>query len=165
MSKRYLGILVVLLAAPILIAKEQPISAVITNATYVCVTTYDGDGLNVNVSADDRQALSDVLNAMEKWGHYRIVVDPKQADLMIVLRTGRAVEARVGVQVGLPRGKGVGGGVQNGDPLDRLDVYEASKGTNSIPLWTGREEDGLKAPELSLLKEFRTKVEAAKKKP
>ena len=55
-------------------------------------------------------------------------------------------------------------GAETGDPQDTLDVYVSSRGIDSYPLWRSRATDGLKAPDVSLLKEFRGKVEASEKK-
>jgi len=149
-------------------AKDKPaMPAVVTNARYVMVTTYDGDLLNPQVLPDDREAVSNVQNALDKWGRYKLVFNPGEAELLIVVRTGRVVEAHASVQVGRGPGRpsGVGVGAQNGDPQDTLDIYDAQRGTESVPLWRGRAAGGLKAPELQLFKEFRAKVEAAAKKP
>ena len=58
---------VVLLLAAVSQAKEKAgMPALITNATYVYVTTYDGDLLNPDLTPQDRQAANDVLKAIEK---------------------------------------------------------------------------------------------------
>lgn len=169
MLKRNLLPFVLLLAAPTLGAKEKAaMPAVITNATYVMVTTYDGDALSPEVSSDDRKAVYDVQQALEKWGRYKLVYKPAEADLLLVVRTGRAVEVRGAVQKGTstdrPRGGAQSIGAQTGDPQDTLDVYVSSRGIDSYPLWRSRATEGLKSPEVTLLQEFRAKVEAIGKK-
>jgi hypothetical protein len=157
-----------LLVAPALRAKEQPISAVVNNATYVMVTSYSGDRFSPDILPDDRQAIADVQQAIEKWGRYKLVYKPGEADLILVVRTGRAAEVRGGVQVGSstgPRGSGQSIGAEAGDPQDTLSVYMASQGIDGTPLWRSRAEKGLAPPEMRLVKEFRSKVEAAAKKP
>jgi hypothetical protein len=46
-------------------------------------------------------------------------------------------------------------------------LYASALGTqtNSPPLWRGRRQDGLKAPEMRLVQELRSRVEAAAKAP
>ncbi len=162
-----LSLLLLLIAA--LMAKEQPISAVVNNATYVMVTSYSGDRLSPDITTDDRQAIADVQQAMEKWGRYKLVYKAQEADLILVVRTGRALEVRGGAHTGSstgPRGSGQSIGAETGDPQDTLDVFMASQGIDGTPLWRGRADKGLTPPEMSLVREFRSKVEAAgKKKP
>ena len=169
MLKRCLCLAIVLMIVPALGAKEQPISAVVNNATYVMVTSYSGDRFSPDITTDDRQAIADVQQAMEKWGRYKLVYKAREADLILVVRTGRALEVRGGAQTGSstgPRGSGQSIGAETGDPQDTLDVFMASQGIDGTPLWRARAEKGLTPPEMSLVKEFRSKVEAAgKKKP
>ncbi|MGA8618019.1 MAG: hypothetical protein WB660_05800 [Candidatus Sulfotelmatobacter sp.] len=46
-----------------------------------------------------------------------------------------------------------------------IAVYRAAEGIDSPPLWRGRQIDGLRPPEMRLVQELRTKVEAAEKTP
>jgi hypothetical protein len=46
-----------------------------------------------------------------------------------------------------------------------LAVYNASLGIDTAPMWRDRMPDGLSGPDLKLLQEVRTKVEAAAKNP
>ena len=163
MSKRNLIASVLVLSATLLMAGDKAIlPGIIGQARYVEVTTYDGDVYRPEVSQEDRQAVLDVQDALEKWGRYRLVYDSNKAELLFVVRKGRAVEARGRVQIGTDSGQTLGGRV--GDPLDTLEVYEASSGIHGNPLWKARAADGLTAPELSLVKQFRAKVEASEKK-
>lgn len=150
---------------------KNAISAVIKNATYVYVMAYSGDVISPEVLPDDRHAIQNVQSAIEKWGRYKLVYNRGEADLVLVVRTGRLAEVKGGVQVGVGKvgdtttkshGSSIGGEV--GDPQDTLEVYMASQGTNSPPLWRGRAQDGLKAPEMRLVQELRSKVEAPEKK-
>ena len=150
---------------------KNAISAVIKNATYVMVTAYSGDVISPNVTPDDRHAVQDVQDKIQKWGRYKLVYKPGEADLILVVRTGRLAEVKGGVQVGTQRvgdttsrshGSAIGGEV--GDPQDTLEVYMASQGINGPPLWRGRAQGGLKAPEMQLVQELRSMVEASEKK-
>lgn len=91
-----------------------------------------------------------------------------------MVRKGRTLTTNVGFQKGttISPGAGRGGSGQDiggevGDPEDSLSVYLASQDLkNALPLWRGRAVNGLKAPEIPLMKDFESKVEAsAKKKP
>ena len=176
MRKVSLFALVLLLAAVSQAKEKAAMPALITNATYVFVTTYDGDLLNPDLIPQDRQAANDVLKAIEKWGRYKLVYKLQQADLILVVRTGRTLEIKGGLQKSTTVGPGGGHsgsaqsfGAEAGDPRDILAVYAGSEGVQGIksspPLWRDRAVDGLKAPEMPLLKEFQSKVEASKTKP
>jgi hypothetical protein len=146
---------VVLLLAAVSQSKEKPgMPALITNATYVFVTTYDGDLLNPDLTPEDRQAVNDVLKAIEKWGRYKLVYKFQQADLILVVRTGRALEIKGGLQKSTTVGFGGGHagsaqsfGAEAGDPRDILAVYAGSEDVQGIksspPLWRDRAVDGL----------------------
>ena len=171
MSRRSLLALVVLLAVPTLKAKDKTIMPeAIRNATYVMVTTYDGDVFSPRVIPEDRQAIADVQRAIEKWGRYRLVYSAHEPELIVVVRTGRLVEARAGVQTGTrvgpagaPGGSAQSVGGEVGDPQDTLEVFLAPANIKvDTPLWRARAVDGLKAPDMPLIKEFREKVEEPK---
>ena len=172
MPKRMASVWLLLVFVLALKAEDKnPIQAVVKNATYVMVTTYSGDIFSPDVSPDDRRAAQNVQDAIQKWGRYKLVYNRGDADLILVVRTGRLAEVKGGVQVGTQRvgdttsrshGSAIGGEV--GDPQDTLEVYMASRGINGPPLWRGRAQGGLKAPEMQLVKEFRSKVEAPEKK-
>ncbi|HKW63189.1 MAG TPA: hypothetical protein VJN89_11630 [Candidatus Acidoferrum sp.] len=154
---------------------KNPIPAVIKSATYVYVTTYYGDVFSPEVMPDDRHAVQNVQSAIEKWGRYKLVYNRGEADLLLVVRAGRLAEVKGGVQVSTTTqrvgdttsrvhgsAESIGGEV--GDPHDTLEVYMASQGINGPPMWRGRALDGLKAPEMRLVQELRSKVEAPEKK-
>ena len=65
----------------------------IVAAKYVMVTSYFGDNLaDVRVPVADRQAVSDVQDAIQDWGRYTLVYERKAADLIILVRKGRTAE-------------------------------------------------------------------------
>ena len=155
-----------------LLAKEKPtLPKLIVNARYVLVTTYSGDDPgNPQMMPDDRKAIADVQNAIQKWGRYALAYERKNADLIILVRKGRYAEALAGARIhaGSERpnasiGPAISGDA--GDPQDMLTVYDAAQGIDSPPLWRGRAPDGLKPPEMSLVNQLRVKVEASEKKP
>ena len=142
---------------------KNAISAVVRNATYVMFTTYSGEVFSPDVTPDDRHAIQNVQDKIQKWGRYKLAYNRGEADLILVVRTGRLAEVKGGVRVGTHgSGESIGGEV--GDPQDTLEVYMASQGINGPPLWRGRAPDGLKAPEMQLVQELRSKVEAPEKK-
>jgi hypothetical protein len=163
MRRRIPFFLAVLLFAQLLVAKDKPtIQKLIVNARFVLVTTYFGDEpANPRIVPEDRQAVANVQNAIEKWAKYALVYERKNADLIIVVRTGRL--AQVGVRAGSTAKPAIDGDA--GDPRDILAVYDAAQGIDSPALWIQRESGGLKAPELPLLKDFQDRVEAAAKQP
>ncbi|MFZ0318600.1 MAG: hypothetical protein WAL56_05690 [Candidatus Sulfotelmatobacter sp.] len=57
----------------------------LVNATYVYVTSYDGDEFNVNLLPEDRKAIVTVQNAMQKWGKFTLVYEPRQADIVLMV--------------------------------------------------------------------------------
>jgi len=163
---------VLFLLAPSVIAKDKSsLPKLVVNAQYVMVTTYYGENLaNPRVPPDDRQAASDVQNAIQDWGRYIVVYDRKDADLIILVRKGRIAEAEggIGIHAGSNRSSsslGTMANVDAGDPQDMLAVYQATQGVDSPPLWRGRMTGGLNGPTVQLVEELRTKVEAAAKTP
>jgi len=191
-SSNFRFLLALLFFASLAVGKDKtPLPKLVVSAQYVLVTTNFGDPaeqpLNPHIMPEDRQAVADVQNAIEKWGKYTIAYRRQDADLIIVVRKGRVAEALGGARVhvgsrpsngpGQPDG-GVGPDASTpsihpeadgdfGDPQDMIALYSASLGTetNSPPLWRGRRMDGLNPPQMSLIQELRTKVEAAAKAP
>src|SRR5260370_41282080 len=73
----------------------NPLPKLVVHARYVLVTTYSGDDLTkYQVMPDDRQAVVDVQNAIQKWGRYALAYDAKNADLILVVRKGRIAESQ-----------------------------------------------------------------------
>src|SRR5271156_494679 len=57
----------------------------LVNASYVYVTSYDGDQFNINLLSEDRQAIATVQDAMQKWGKFTLVYEPWQADIVLMV--------------------------------------------------------------------------------
>src|SRR5690348_7432420 len=164
MLKRNASIGLLFVFALVLKAEDKnAISAVVRNATYVMVTTYSGDIFSPDVTPDDRHAVQHVQDKIQKWGRYKLVYNRGEADLILVVRTGRLAEVKAGGQVGTHgSAKSIGG--EGGEPQDTVEVKNTSQGINGPPLWRGHAPGGLKAPEMQLVQEFRDKVEASEKK-
>jgi hypothetical protein len=88
--------LVVLLAATLAFAAPKapksstaqdvpPFPGTLVNARYVYVTSYDGDEFNPNLLPDDLHAINTVQDAMQKWGKFILVYEPRQADIVLMV--------------------------------------------------------------------------------
>jgi hypothetical protein len=57
----------------------------LVNARYVYVTSYDGDQFNPDLLPEDRQAIATVQDAMQKWGKFIVVYEPREADIVLMV--------------------------------------------------------------------------------
>jgi hypothetical protein len=57
----------------------------LVNARFVYVTSYDGDQFDPNLFPEDREAISTVQDAMQKWGKFILVYEPQQADIILMV--------------------------------------------------------------------------------
>ncbi len=57
----------------------------LVNARFVYVTSYDGDQFDPNLFPEDRQAISTVQDAIQKWGKFILVYEPQQADIILMV--------------------------------------------------------------------------------
>jgi hypothetical protein len=73
------------LAGPATDKNAAPFPGTLVNARYVYVTSYDGDQFNPNLSSEDRQAIATVQDAMQKWGKFTLVYEPRQADIVLMV--------------------------------------------------------------------------------
>ena len=117
--------------------QTQPFPKTLINARYVYVTSYDGDQFDRNILPEDRQAIADVQNAVREWGHYILVYNPKDADMILA--------------------------VQKRGSEDVLAVYDPAFNQNSTYLWRAMGRGGLDQNELPLFGYFRVAVENASK--
>jgi hypothetical protein len=62
-----------------------PFPGTLVNARFVYVTSYDGDQFNPNLFPEDRQAIATVQDAMQKWGKFTLVYEPRQADIILMV--------------------------------------------------------------------------------
>ena len=76
--------LAVAAASPAL-QKVPPFPGTLVNARYVYVTSYDGDQFDHDLLPEDRQAISSVQDAIQKWGKFTLVYEPQQADIVLVV--------------------------------------------------------------------------------
>ncbi len=143
---------------------------VIVQARYVYVTAMAGNQFNPLLRSEDRQAVSNIETAVQKWRRYRLVFDPREADFTILVRRGNQASAGTGTRggVGTP-GVTIGtiATAETGMPDDALMIVKGGADPLDQPsLWRRTERNGLDAPALSLFQQFRKEVEkAAGKKP
>lgn len=176
--KRALSVLLVLLCGVALAAAgskdkkkvKTPAPALVAKAQYVYLTTYDGPETSFGVSPADRQALQTVQDAIRKWGRYKVTLRQQDAELILLVRSGRTLNARAG------------GGVRAGSETpttasgpnarveastsgvdDELAVYQGPSGLNSAPLWRGLMTNGLQGPTPALVRKLRNDVEQTDK--
>lgn len=182
---------VVLIAAPLALAKDKKKdnkpSALFSTAQYVYVQAEDGPMMDPNLLPEDRQAISDVLDALQDWNRYVITYNRSEADLVIKVRKGRLATAglragAMGPPYGQGRGssqdpadpsnpnrngsgigRGVGVGSEAGPPDDTLRVFSAMPDgkLSGSPIWWREMADGLDAPDVRLLRSLRSEVERA----
>jgi hypothetical protein len=155
--------------------KPYKLPAVFNQAHYVYVEAVGGDEFDPRLHPEDRQAISDVNKALYDWNRYTLTMKREQAELVFVVRKGRAVEVNAGVQVsagsqGAPNrrandptqgndvGYTVGGEVGPADDL--LEVYMPNPGdAHGTLIWQHTLADGLNAPTLALFKQLKDEVE------
>ena len=76
--------------------KKDAVPQLFCQAQYVWVQTVNGDPLNPNVVPEDRTAANALIAQLQGWKRYVVVKDPQQADLVWVVRTGRAATLGTG---------------------------------------------------------------------
>ena len=112
-----------------------PFPGTLVNARYVYVTSYDGDQFNINLFPEDRQAISTVQDAMQKWGKFTLVYEPNQADIILM--------------------------VMSRPSEDVLAVYDAHGWPQSQFLWRMTGRGGLQPSEAPLITDLEKSFEQA----
>jgi hypothetical protein len=107
----------------------------LTNARYVYVTSYDGDQFDPNLLPEDRDAITAVQDAIQKWGKFVIVYRPREADIVLM--------------------------VQSRPSEDALAVYDAQGWPRSNYLWRVMGRSGLQENETPLVSQFEKAFEKA----
>jgi len=168
-------------------AKDPKLPALLLHARYVAMGYETANGflgewetesfVSAKILPEDRQALANVSDALKKWNRYAITINPREAELLIAVRSGRLASANGGIHVetgsidptGTTRrmpGVGIGPvfGAEAGPPSDYLAIYQANAGREGPRLWRKTEEDGLLGKNPPLVEDFKSDVEAAAKK-
>jgi len=139
--KRAALVILVMFAMAAFAASSQysapPFPKTLINAKYVYVTSYDGDQFDQRLLPEDRQAISSVQDAIQKWGHYVVVYRPENADIVLM--------------------------VQSRPSEDLLAVYDAKLWPEQSYLWRVMGRGGLQRGETPLVSRLQTAVEKASK--
>jgi hypothetical protein len=137
---------VVLLAATLLLAAPKaprvnapenvpPFPGTLVNARFIYVTSYDGGQFNPNLLPEDRQAIGTVQDAIQKWGKFILVYEPRQADIVLM--------------------------VMSRPSEDVLAVYEAHGWPQDNYLWRMTGRSGLQPSEAPLVTDLEKAFEQA----
>jgi hypothetical protein len=110
---------------------------ILANARYVYIAAYDGDQFNPNLLSEDRDAISNVQDAIHNWGRLTLVYRPSEADIVILV-TSRPSE-------------------------DVLAVYDAHQEVGGNFLWRVMGRDGLQSGETPLVTQFEKGFESVQK--
>jgi hypothetical protein len=135
------GFALLLLATTLAVAAPKPSKGVpafpgtLVNARYVYVTSYDGDQFNPDLLPEDRRAIGTVQDAMQKWGKFVVVYEPRQADIILMV-TSRPTE-------------------------DILAVYDAHGWPDNQYLWRMMGRSGLQPNESPLVTNLEKSFERA----
>jgi hypothetical protein len=113
------------LASPLL-AKDKntaPLPFTVLSARTIAVVINPGSEVPAANPGENRSAQNDVELALSKWGRYQVLYDSTTADLIVLVRKGRAVSSTMSVPdiynrpvVLQPNESGVGIGVKTGNP-------------------------------------------------
>ena len=150
--------------------KKPEVPAVFQNARYVYVEAMDGDVLKPGLFPDDRQAIYDVEESLRKWKRYSLTMNRSDAELVLVVRKGRLVDAQLhgGVSGGpSPQAPGqtrtteIGARTEVGEPDDELIVYMQDQGHRGMKVWERAMDGGLDAPAILLMQQLRKAVDSA----
>jgi len=74
-------------AAPAVSSRIPDFPKTLINARFVYVTSYDGNQFRPELLDQDRQAISNVQDALQKWGHFIIVYKPSEADMVVAVQS------------------------------------------------------------------------------
>jgi hypothetical protein len=166
--------------------KQAQLSSLFSSAHYVYVQAEDGDIMRPGLFSEDRDAISAVQEALREWNRYALTTEREHADLVIVVRKGRAVglQGRGGISAGSPgperqpgtqmpgHNPGQAGGLDDSDNLgarsevgpsdDLLRVFALnSDGKRTAALWARELKDGLDGPSVVLVQQLKDAVERA----
>ncbi len=183
MRSHKVAVVLLLSVVPLVVAwgkKKPEIPPAFSTAHTVYVEADEGDIGRPGFSPTDRDAVSLVREALREWNRYQLTTDRKQADLIFIVRKGRAATERDSLSnpaVPSPRQSGMsmpgqnpmqtgGGDSMGGAPMgsteDLLQVFTLNpNGKLSAPLWSRQMKDGLDGPSVMLVHVLKSAVEAA----
>lgn len=169
--------------------KKNNFPAIILHAQYVAVIDDPDQGVPLTDIGRINSARSDVEDAVEKWGRYKLTTDARNADLIFVLHRGnKAVSPGIGVPEGTPPigvgrpgdiNVGIGGRpplsstspttvgprVDVGPNEDIFSVYNgrASEPLDAPPLWRYAAKNALQHPSVPAVEKLRKAIDDAEK--
>lgn len=128
--------------------KKPSVDQRLLSAQYICITSDSGNDIDPRTQRRDRDAILRVENAIKAWGRYHVVYNEENADIVLVVRTGRVVGAGAGGPIAKspvpipgvpgPNGSGISIGgpeVREGAemdvsnvPDDMISIYDARIG-------------------------------------
>ncbi len=172
--RRFIGLSVVVGLAAVSALEAQaggPLPRELATARYVAFAFDVGDALiaesapdDARVLPDDRQALAALREEVERWGRYKVVARPSQAELVIAIRLGRRLSFVGGsgpsgapAPGGLGRPGGQSARVETSSGDDAIFVYGSM--SHGTPLWRGQQSGGLSGSPSALFERFRAEVE------
>ena len=139
-------------------SKHVSLPKQITDAKTVAVIARLGEVGPGGYTPDPRRAKEQVCDAIEKWGRYSVVDDPKQADLVLVITEGH------NGNVLISNSNGASSITQPVSILgDVLAVYPGGSvpDDRTEPLWFQIERGGYSWPAKRAIAKFKKNVEAA----
>ncbi len=182
-------VLLVSVAASPADKKKATVDPRLLTAQFVCIVSASGDDLDPSTQSGDRAAIIAVEQAIKSWGRFRVVYNQDNADVLLVVRTGRYVRASTGgtVPIGpvpIPGKPGpvTGGGIRiGGEPAktgpevdaanvsdDMISIYDNRTALDNMKstsvLWRKIMRHGLAASpngKVPLVEELKKDVEAA----
>jgi len=165
MPRAFPAILLLLISPVFAKDKKPPLPAPVLNAQTIAVMINPGSEIPLANPGENRNARSDVEQALSKWGRYRLVYDANVADLIVVVRKGRAVSQTIGVPDVLnrpvvlqPGDTSTGIGVSTGNPRNGPNGStnpqdngprqrtEVGPSEDTFELYMGQRADPLDAP-------------------
>ena len=82
-------VLLVFVAASAGDKKKATVDPRLLTAQFVCIVSASGDDLDPSTQRGDRAAIITVEQAIKSWGRFRVVYNQDNADVLLVVRTGR----------------------------------------------------------------------------
>jgi hypothetical protein len=154
-------VLVFVSSALICVAKDKPqVPTEILSARTVVIVAKLGPVGNGGYSPDLQRAKSQLTEALEKWGRYKVVDEVKKADILILVTEGHYGSIS---QANLyTNGQNTSGTVKDVAVLG--DILEIFKGgslpdKDALPLWTRVETGGYSWPAKRAIDHFKKAVQ------
>jgi len=116
------------------VTQPAPFPGIFRNAQYVYVASFDGSQWNPSILPEDRAAISEVQDAIRNWGHFIVVQEPRDAEMILV--------------------------VQRRGSEDELAVFDPKMSRDTY-LWRVMGRGGLDKNEMPLFQQFRQAFETS----